>query len=659
MNDLFQNVFNTYLQKSLLNPNYSYFLANGKQINSELTVERQMSDQNKQNKKMNVLVLLNEEGATQVQVMVKSKDIICPTCKEPCLISTENFKIKLFGCMNNHTKENINIKDFPDTQNINISNIICDKCKIKNKTDSVNNEFYQCLTCNYNICSLCKSVHQQDHYIINYEQKNYICNIHNEPFIKYCTECNKNICFICVDENEHEEHNKISLNQIKPNIDEANNNLKEMKKEIDIFNNVIKDIIKKLNELVNIMNIYYEINSNIINYYENKKRNYQILQNIKQINNNNAIYYSINNINKMTNIKDKLYNAIDLYNNINSEQEIKFELFKEKEILNNNINLPSDKKLNEMTMIYNINKNKNKIDIICSSFVSNNKNNCYLLIDGKKYELCQSIILNIEQKKRNTLEIKLIETKAITNMSCMFFNINALISLPDISEWDTKNVTNMKWMFSSCNSLKLLSDISKWDTKNVTEMSFMFCDCSSLVSLPDISNWNVSNVTDMNSMFKNCRTLISFPDISKWNTSKVNDMKYMFSGCKSLKSFPDISKWIVNKKMNKITMFEGCDKNIINDTTAVEKIMLEAALKAKVTIVEKCFHKFSPYGVSGVVVIAESHFAIHTWPEYNFAAVDFFTCNQNCNTDIALKYLHKAFNSDQYSTTTVCRGVLK
>ena len=265
----------------------------------------------------------------------------------------------------------------------------------------------------------------------------------------------------------------------------------------------------------------------------------------------------------MTNIKDKLYNAIDLYNNINSEQEIKFELFKEKEILNNNINLPSDKKLNEMTMIYNIDKNKNKIDIICSSFVSNNKNNCYLLIDGKKYELCQSIILNIEQKKRNTLEIKLIETKTITNMSYMFFNINALISLPDISEWDTKNVTNMKWMFSSCNSLKLLSDISKWDTKNVTEMSFMFCDCSSLVSLPDISNWNVSNVTDMNSMFKKCRTLISFPDISKWNTSKVTDMKYMFSGCKSLKSFPDISKWIVNKKMNKITMFEGCDKNII------------------------------------------------------------------------------------------------
>ena len=67
------------------------------------------------------------------------------------------------------------------------------------------------------------------------------------------------------------------------------------------------------------------------------------------------------------------------------------------------------------------------------------------------------------------------------------------------------------------------------------------------------------------------------------------------------------------------------------------KKILEAAKKAKVTIVEKCFHKFSPYGVSGVVVIAESHLAIHTWPEHNYAAVDFFTCNKNCNVEIAIE----------------------
>ena len=57
-----------------------------------------------------------------------------------------------------------------------------------------------------------------------------------------------------------------------------------------------------------------------------------------------------------------------------------------------------------------------------------------------------------------------------------------------------------------------------------------------------------------------------------------------------------------------------CDSIVLNDIETIESIMLSAAKTAKLTIVEKCFHKFSPYGVSGVVVIAESHLSIHTWP---------------------------------------------
>ena len=102
--------------------------------------------------------------------------------------------------------------------------------------------------------------------------------------------------------------------------------------------------------------------------------------------------------------------------------------------------------------------------------------------------------------------------------------------------------------------------------------------------------------------------------------------------------------------------YTGCKKEIISDTKTVEEIMLQAAEKSKVTIVEKCFHKFSPYGVSGVVIIAESHLAIHTWPEYNFAAVDFFTCNKDCNTDIALEYLKKQFSAEKYKVMKIKRG---
>ena len=105
--------------------------------------------------------------------------------------------------------------------------------------------------------------------------------------------------------------------------------------------------------------------------------------------------------------------------------------------------------------------------------------------------------------------------------------------------------------------------------------------------------------------------------------------------------------------------FWECEKSVLDNVKEIENLMLEAAKKAKVTIVEKCFHKFSPYGVSGVVVIAESHLAIHTWPEHNYAAVDFFTCNKNCNVEIAIEYLKEKFNSKKHSINTIKRGYLE
>ena len=131
--------------------------------------------------------------------------------------------------------------------------------------------------------------------------------------------------------------------------------------------------------------------------------------------------------------------------------------------------------------------------------MKNNKNNCYLLINGKKIDLYNEIFINEEQKEN--LEIKLIETKIITNMSYMFYKCSSLQSLPDISKWDTKNVTNMSFMFSGCSSLQSLPDISKWDTKNVTDMSWMFYNCGSLQSLPDISNWDINKNLKRESMF--------------------------------------------------------------------------------------------------------------------------------------------------------------
>ena len=70
--------------------------------------------------------------------------------------------------------------------------------------------------------------------------------------------------------------------------------------------------------------------------------------------------------------------------------------------------------------------------------------------------------------------------------------------------------------------------------------------------------------------------------------------------------------------------FYGCSSDILNDTAKIQELMVNAALEAGAEIREVIFHQFSPQGVSGVVVISESHLAIHTWPEFGYAAVDVF-----------------------------------
>ena len=72
--------------------------------------------------------------------------------------------------------------------------------------------------------------------------------------------------------------------------------------------------------------------------------------------------------------------------------------------------------------------------------------------------------------------------------------------------------------------------------------------------------------------------------------------------------------------------FYDCDNSILDDVTDLEKRLVESAVWANSTVIKSVFHHYSPYGVSGVVVIAESDITIHTWPEYGYAAVDVFTC---------------------------------
>ncbi|TYO94963.1 adenosylmethionine decarboxylase [Desulfallas thermosapovorans] len=102
----------------------------------------------------------------------------------------------------------------------------------------------------------------------------------------------------------------------------------------------------------------------------------------------------------------------------------------------------------------------------------------------------------------------------------------------------------------------------------------------------------------------------------------------------------------------------GCEYDILNDIGKVEKIMVNAALEAGAEVREFVFHKFSPQGVSGVVVISESHLAIHTWPELGYAAVDVFTCGDKVDPWDACNFLTEQFCAKHLTAKETKRGIL-
>jgi S-adenosylmethionine decarboxylase len=99
-----------------------------------------------------------------------------------------------------------------------------------------------------------------------------------------------------------------------------------------------------------------------------------------------------------------------------------------------------------------------------------------------------------------------------------------------------------------------------------------------------------------------------------------------------------------------------CETGHLDDIEWVKKTLVNAARVAGATIVETVFHKFAPWGISGVVVIAESHFAIHIWPENRYAAIDLFTCGENVQIDAACAFLTCEFRSKRPVQQRFTRG---
>lgn len=106
-----------------------------------------------------------------------------------------------------------------------------------------------------------------------------------------------------------------------------------------------------------------------------------------------------------------------------------------------------------------------------------------------------------------------------------------------------------------------------------------------------------------------------------------------------------------------IVEYVDCPSELLNDMKYLEDVLKEAVSKAGATIVKSVFHEYNPQGVSGVIVIAESHMSIHTWPEYGYAAVDFFTCGEDVDPYKAHLHLMEAIDCPTVRVTELKRGI--
>ncbi|WP_456394012.1 adenosylmethionine decarboxylase [Thermococcus sp.] len=101
----------------------------------------------------------------------------------------------------------------------------------------------------------------------------------------------------------------------------------------------------------------------------------------------------------------------------------------------------------------------------------------------------------------------------------------------------------------------------------------------------------------------------------------------------------------------------GCDEEILQDADRIRRIFLEAAKAGSMEVKASYFFKFSPTGVSGMVIVAESHISIHTWPEKRYAAIDVYTCGETADPEKAVDYILDAIKAEYAHVSEIKRGI--
>ena len=309
-NDKFEKIIKKYCSKNEKKKEELIFLYKGCIVDDQKTFDEITLLEDKVVGQMTIII--NYNNIITKKETKNSKYILCPECYEMTQIDINDYKIKLNECKNNHKFDYASFSDFNKKLLLDNSQLICDLCQNDNKLDEKNKTFYICNQCNKKLCSVCKYSHDNTHNVVEFEQKNYKCNIHNGNYTQYCNDCTINICPLCV--NEHQNHNIISLMDIAPDENKLEENKSNLRNSINKFKENINEIINKLNNIINNMEEYYNIYTNLIEDYKIQKRNYEALQNINNMNNyNNIIITDINNVINDKNIYSKFSNIMNIY----------------------------------------------------------------------------------------------------------------------------------------------------------------------------------------------------------------------------------------------------------------------------------------------------------------------------------------------------------
>ena len=217
--EIIKDIVNRFLDKVELKHEKVYFLYNGKTLIEDSPFNKVSNMIDNERKKMTIIV--NDEIPFK-PILKKSKYIICPECKENIKISIYDQRVYLSKCKNGHKFDDILIKDLENTQYIDESKIKCDKCSIT-KDKAYNNKFLFCLSCKSNLCPLHEQNHEKYHHIINYNEKDFICQTHCDRYNAFCKKCKKDLCSSY--ESGHEQHNILTYGYFMPDKKNLEENL--------------------------------------------------------------------------------------------------------------------------------------------------------------------------------------------------------------------------------------------------------------------------------------------------------------------------------------------------------------------------------------------------------------------------------------------------